>query len=243
MKLPKELTTVTTLSKTVALIMFITLPIIGFLFGMRYQTMLSEYSRPILPVSISPISKPVACTLDVKTCPDGTAVGRTAPNCEFQKCPATQNNKGEKFSGPITSISYSCDVDGICGIGVGKVFVIVNKGEGPPGNTKILEAKGTFPQDLMNEEKKSLYIGKSVDVFAQKSDIKIGGTDTYTIFGNSEFYIKFMNDSVPQTQYTCPENGVIGCMPVLSDEGKRNCSPEAMAWYRANCHTFTGAAL
>lgn len=37
MQLPKELTTVTPLSKAVALLLFITLPIIGFLNGMQYQ--------------------------------------------------------------------------------------------------------------------------------------------------------------------------------------------------------------
>lgn len=31
--------------------------------------------------------EPVACTLDAKICPDGTAVGRTGPNCEFAACP------------------------------------------------------------------------------------------------------------------------------------------------------------
>lgn len=29
----------------------------------------------------------VACTMDAKICPDGTAVGRIAPNCEFAACP------------------------------------------------------------------------------------------------------------------------------------------------------------
>ncbi len=28
-----------------------------------------------------------ACTLDAKICPDGTAVGRIGPNCEFAPCP------------------------------------------------------------------------------------------------------------------------------------------------------------
>lgn len=49
MKLPKELTTVTPVSKAVALIIFITLPIIAFLFGMRYQTMSAEQDSFILP--------------------------------------------------------------------------------------------------------------------------------------------------------------------------------------------------
>lgn len=30
---------------------------------------------------------PVACTLEAKICPDGTAVGRVGPNCEFAPCP------------------------------------------------------------------------------------------------------------------------------------------------------------
>lgn len=29
----------------------------------------------------------VACTMDAKMCPDGSYVGRTAPNCEFAPCP------------------------------------------------------------------------------------------------------------------------------------------------------------
>lgn len=37
--------------------------------------------------------EPVACTLDAKVCPDGSAVGRIAPNCEFAECPAPQANQ------------------------------------------------------------------------------------------------------------------------------------------------------
>ena len=33
---------------------------------------------------------PVACTMDVKQCPDGSFVGRVAPNCEFEACPAME---------------------------------------------------------------------------------------------------------------------------------------------------------
>lgn len=29
----------------------------------------------------------VACTMEAKLCPDGSAVGRTGPNCEFAPCP------------------------------------------------------------------------------------------------------------------------------------------------------------
>lgn len=35
--------------------------------------------------SLSPSG--VACTMEVKICPDGTSVGRMPPNCEFTECP------------------------------------------------------------------------------------------------------------------------------------------------------------
>jgi hypothetical protein len=34
-----------------------------------------------------PEGEPVACTMDAKMCPDGSAVGRQGPNCEFAPCP------------------------------------------------------------------------------------------------------------------------------------------------------------
>lgn len=33
----------------------------------------------------------VVCTMDVKMCPDGSAVGRVAPTCEFAPCPPVKN--------------------------------------------------------------------------------------------------------------------------------------------------------
>lgn len=31
---------------------------------------------------------PVACTMEAKLCPDGSAVGRSGPKCEFVECPS-----------------------------------------------------------------------------------------------------------------------------------------------------------
>ncbi len=31
--------------------------------------------------------EPIACTMEAKICPDGSAVGRSGPNCEFAPCP------------------------------------------------------------------------------------------------------------------------------------------------------------
>src|SRR3989344_2213452 len=43
------------------------------------------YGKSILPGEIGP----VACTMEAKICPDGSAVGRTGPDCEFATCPAS----------------------------------------------------------------------------------------------------------------------------------------------------------
>ena len=37
---------------------------------------------------------PVACTMEAKLCPDGSAVGRVGPNCEFAACPGAVANPG-----------------------------------------------------------------------------------------------------------------------------------------------------
>lgn len=36
----------------------------------------------------------IACTEEAKICPDGTAVGRIGPDCEFAPCPENNNNIG-----------------------------------------------------------------------------------------------------------------------------------------------------
>ncbi len=37
--------------------------------------------------STTPKNEGIACTMDARICPDGSAVGRTGPNCEFAPCP------------------------------------------------------------------------------------------------------------------------------------------------------------
>lgn len=55
----------------------------------------------------------VACTMDAKICPDGSAVGRSGPNCEFAACPTpsfswTFADKGEDQHGaPQTAVSLA----------------------------------------------------------------------------------------------------------------------------------------
>lgn len=41
----------------------------------------------LIAVFVLSSCQPVACTMDAKICPDGSAVGRIGPNCEFAACP------------------------------------------------------------------------------------------------------------------------------------------------------------
>ncbi len=51
-------------------------------------------------------SAPVGCTEEAKLCPDGSAVGRTGPNCEFAQCPQAVSGM-KTFIDASTSISFS----------------------------------------------------------------------------------------------------------------------------------------
>jgi putative hemolysin len=57
----------------------------------------------------SDTNTPVACTMDAKICPDGSAVGRIAPNCDFAPCPDTNRVVGgdKDEHGCIHSAGYS----------------------------------------------------------------------------------------------------------------------------------------
>jgi hypothetical protein len=61
MSLPKALTTVTVLSKTLALILFITLPFIGFYIGRQYQKAVDQYiyTKPHDQIYLPSIEEPL----------------------------------------------------------------------------------------------------------------------------------------------------------------------------------------
>jgi len=66
---------------------------------------------------------PKACTMEAKLCPDGSAVGRTGPNCEFAQCPAINPepvNAEKQCAGPGDT---SCPVDYECVEGCGPPVV------------------------------------------------------------------------------------------------------------------------
>jgi len=48
----------------------------------------------------------VACTMEAKLCPDGSYVGRVAPNCDFAPCPEVRTGtlKGKVAIGPLCPV-------------------------------------------------------------------------------------------------------------------------------------------
>jgi hypothetical protein len=62
-------------------LIFIVVAAIAYMFGAG-QRGIDLPGGPMVPDD-----ELVACTMDAKICPDGSAVGRIAPNCEFAPCP------------------------------------------------------------------------------------------------------------------------------------------------------------
>lgn len=51
-----------------------------------------------------PKNNGIACTMEAKLCPDGSAVGRTGPLCEFSKCPGEDGAIGEFWGNIFGSV-------------------------------------------------------------------------------------------------------------------------------------------
>ncbi len=57
-------------------------------------------------------SQPIACTKEAKICPDGSAVGRQGPKCEFEECPFTPDVVDEMTLSGIYNIYSGGMFDG-----------------------------------------------------------------------------------------------------------------------------------
>jgi len=65
-------------------------------------------------------NEPVVCTMDAKICPDGSAVGRTGPSCEFAPCPRVTSTPSplpsstgswNLFQSPTSSVTFTYPKD------------------------------------------------------------------------------------------------------------------------------------
>jgi hypothetical protein len=86
----------------------------------------------------------VACTMEAKLCPDGSAVGRTGPNCEFEACPTTTAD---------TVSGKSCTMASDCGIGYECVDLSPVVREGTPLNLRCSKIGAPRPICLSGDTK------------------------------------------------------------------------------------------
>jgi len=49
-----------------------------------------EAALPMDPATVGDAPGMTACTMDAKICADGSGVGRSGPDCEFEKCPGEE---------------------------------------------------------------------------------------------------------------------------------------------------------
>jgi len=55
----------------------------------------------VVQVRVVQAPSPQACTQEAKLCPDGSAVGRTGPNCEFAECPTSNVTDTTAIGGSV----------------------------------------------------------------------------------------------------------------------------------------------
>lgn len=91
----------------------------------------------------------IACTMDAMMCPDGSAVGRTGPSCEFAKCPdakATTSTSSDEVIEPVI-VPVGCTKEAkICpdGSSVGRVAPSCTFAECPIIEEPVAESYGSI---------------------------------------------------------------------------------------------------
>ena len=83
---------------------------LGVAGGYYYASM----NQPELPPEVvvpAPVPPPemTVCTMDAMICPDGSAVGRSGPNCEFDPCP--ESSEPGTASGMMLDDSMPAELD------------------------------------------------------------------------------------------------------------------------------------
>ncbi len=93
-----------------------------FIIGFSLRKVLAP---TVVPENSAPgDNNPVACTMEAKLCPDGSSVGRSGPNCEFDVCPEVVAKIPEEVALPASTIKiYFGNTDfNPNGIECGKVY-------------------------------------------------------------------------------------------------------------------------
>jgi len=126
--------------------------------------------------------KPIACTQEAKICPDGSAVGRIGPNCEFAKCPEVKTTggiKGTVLLGPTCPVMRN-PPDPQCADKLYSTALEVTTGDG----TQVIkqfssDEKGEFSVDLPAGEY-AIQQGENTKVYPRCSS-----SGVIKVFGNA----------------------------------------------------------
>ncbi|MBI4426780.1 MAG: hypothetical protein HY567_04335 [Candidatus Kerfeldbacteria bacterium] len=92
----------------------------------------------------------VACTQDAKLCPDGSYVGRVAPNCEFAECPtANATNDANAANGNANTANTDVTVNANIALNVNTNSSVGNKYCQRDEDCGLLICSGCFSKDFL----------------------------------------------------------------------------------------------
>jgi len=198
---------------------------------------------PILKVTPTPVASPTAnwktytsTDLSFQYPPnwtlDGSLIASTSPKIRLVVIPknSTLMNECMQQVGAMTTVSY-----------VVKKFIRVTTGEacatGDPNPREIW----VIPS--INAYSPGISFSYSATEATQAGQLFTELLTTFKFAPASGSATPTPAASPSATKYTCPTNGYVDCMPVMTPEKQAACSTEAMAWYKINCPTFKGAAM
>jgi len=160
-------------SKKLLLILLALLVLIGIAGAGGYFFM-NQNKTPEPIANVSPTPDPneqVACTMDALICPDGSAVGREGPNCEFAACPA---------SGSADTSDWKTYSDPSLGFSI----------KYPPNYLAKKQTNSSFPPGVQLapgeslNNKKPLAVTYSIDIRVVNNDKKLTLSSPKEMFGN-----------------------------------------------------------
>ncbi len=143
-------------------------------------------------------NEPVACTADAKICPDGSAVGRIPPSCEFAACPVVDMPNTATVTAslkqavnaldlrltPLTVLEDSrCPVDVVC-IQAGTVKLTLRITTGATGTEETIGLGETLPFEghtiTLKEVTPAPRASQSIEPQNYRFTFKVDGPDVTT---------------------------------------------------------------